>query len=96
MASSLLRIHDHTQTHHTHYDSSGRVIGPTQIPPPDNTQHAQEENQGPGWIRTQIPSMRAAADPLLRPRGHCDRLILFLKLLNNISYLHDYNFTNYN
>jgi hypothetical protein len=29
-ASSLSRIHDHTQTHHTRYDSSGRVISPTQ------------------------------------------------------------------
>jgi phytoene dehydrogenase-like protein len=28
----------------------------------------------PSWIRTRNPSMRAAADPSLRPRGHWDRL----------------------
>ena len=28
--SSFSRIHDHTQTHQTRYDSSGRVISPTQ------------------------------------------------------------------
>jgi hypothetical protein len=28
----------------------------------------------PVGIRTRNPSKRAAADPRLRPRGHCDRL----------------------
>jgi len=37
--SSLSRIHDHTQTHHTRQESSVRVISPTQRPLPDNTQH---------------------------------------------------------
>jgi hypothetical protein len=41
-ASSLLRIYDHTQTHHTRQDSSGRVISLTQRPLPDNTQHSQQ------------------------------------------------------
>ena len=27
---------------HTHYDSSGRVIGPSQRPIPNNTQHSQQ------------------------------------------------------
>ena len=40
--SSLSRIHDHTQTYHTRYDSSGRMISPTQRPLPDNKQHSQE------------------------------------------------------
>ena len=30
--SSLSRINDYTQTHHTQHNSSGRVIGPTQKP----------------------------------------------------------------
>jgi hypothetical protein len=36
-APSLLRRHDHSQTHHTRYYSSGRVIGPSQAPLPDKT-----------------------------------------------------------
>ena len=40
---SLLRLHDHTQTHHTWYDSSGWVISPTQRPLPENTQHTQRD-----------------------------------------------------
>jgi hypothetical protein len=39
-ASSLLRLHDLTQTHPTRYVSSGRVISLTQRPLPDNTQHS--------------------------------------------------------
>ena len=41
-ASSFSRLHDHTQTHHTRYDSSGRVISQTQRPLSDNTQQSQE------------------------------------------------------
>ena len=64
-----------THKHHTRYGSSGRVIGPTQRPLPDNTQHSQQRDvHTPGGIRTRNPSMRAAADPRLRPRGNWDRL----------------------
>jgi len=38
--SSLSMLHDHTQTHHTQQDSSGRVISPSQRPLPDNTHHS--------------------------------------------------------
>jgi hypothetical protein len=41
-ASSFTRFLDHTQTHHTRWDSSGRVISPSQRPLPDNTQHSQQ------------------------------------------------------
>jgi hypothetical protein len=65
------RFHDHTQTHHTRWDSSGRVISPSQRPLPDNTQHSQQTDiHAPGWIRTHDPSKRAAEDPRLRPHGH--------------------------
>ena len=37
-ASSLLSLSNHTQTHHTRQESSGRVIAPTKRPVPDNTQ----------------------------------------------------------
>jgi len=34
----------HTTTHHSRYDSSGRVISSSQRPLPDNTQHSQQTN----------------------------------------------------
>jgi hypothetical protein len=32
----------HTMTHHSRYDTSGRVIAPSQSPLPDNTQHSYD------------------------------------------------------
>jgi hypothetical protein len=58
----------HTTTHHSRWDSSGRVISSSQRPLPDNTQHSQQTN-----FRTHDLSRRAAADLRLRPRGHWDR-----------------------
>jgi hypothetical protein len=67
-------------TRHTLYDSSGRVISPTQRPLLDNTQHSQQTDiHAGGGIRIHNPSKRATADPRLRPRGHWDQLT------NNIS-----------
>ena len=37
----LTRIHDHTQTLHTRWDSSGRGIRPLQRPQSDKTQHTR-------------------------------------------------------
>jgi hypothetical protein len=73
-----LLIHEvsrsHATTHHSRYDSSGRMISSSQRPLPDNTQHSQQKNvHAPGGIRNQNLSRRAAADPRLRPRGHWDR-----------------------
>src|SRR5215475_13832365 len=43
----------HTTTHHSRYDSSGRVISSSQIPLPGNTRHSQQTNiHAPGGIRT--------------------------------------------
>ena len=62
-ASSLSRLHDHTQTHHTWQDSSGRVISPTQRPLLANTQHSQQTDiHVSGGIRTHNPNKRASAD----------------------------------
>ena len=73
-ASSLSRLHDYTQTHHSRYDSSGQVIGPTQRLLPVYTQHSQKTGiHAPGGIRTRNPSQRAAADIRLRQLGHWDR-----------------------
>ena len=65
----------YTTTHHSRYDSSGRVISSWQRPLPDNTQHSQQTNiHAPGGIRTHDPSRRTTSDLHLRPRGHWDRL----------------------
>jgi hypothetical protein len=43
----------HTTTHHSRYDSSGRMISSSQRPLPDNTQHSQHTHfHAPGWIQT--------------------------------------------
>ena len=64
----------HSDTTHL-VESPGRVIGPSQRPLPDNTQHSQETDiHDPGGIRTRNPSMRETVDPRLRPLGHWDRL----------------------
>jgi hypothetical protein len=72
--SSLSRLHDHTQTHHIRYGSSGRVISLTQRHVHDNKQYSQQTNfHASVGIRNQNPSKRATADPRLRPHTHCDR-----------------------
>jgi len=48
--------HYHTQTHHTRYDSSGRVISPTQRPLPDNTQHSQATFRPPTRFEPAFPA----------------------------------------
>jgi hypothetical protein len=71
------RLHDHTQTHHTRWDSSGRGTSSSQRPLPDNTQHSQEKDfHALGGIRTHNPSKRAAVDPRLRRHGHWNRQFL--------------------
>jgi hypothetical protein len=77
-ASYGLRIHEvsksQTTTHHSRYDSSGRVIGQMQRLLHDHTHQTQQKNtHGPGGIRTRNLSSRAAADLRLRPRGRGDR-----------------------
>ena len=94
----MLRLHDHTQTHHIQLDSPTRGIGPSQIPLPDSTQHSQEKDiHAPGGIRIRNPSKRAAADPRLRPRGHSDRHIcnLLIQILQvQCTGVNDPNMTN--
>jgi hypothetical protein len=47
--SSLSRHHDHTMTHHSRYESSGRVISLTQRPLPDNTHNRQASMPSAGF-----------------------------------------------
>ena len=50
------------------------MIGSSQRPLPDNTQHSQQTNiHAPGGIRNHDLSRRAAADLRLRPCGQWDR-----------------------
>ena len=66
----------HTATHHSRYDSSGRVISSSQRSLPDNTQHSQQTDfHDPGGIRTHNLSRRSASDICLRLRGHWEQLV---------------------
>jgi len=74
MATSLSKLHDYTQTHHTQWDSSGLVMSLMQRPLPDITHHSQQKTSTPlGGMQLPNPSNRAVADPRLRPRRHWDR-----------------------
>jgi len=81
-ASSLSRIHDHTQTHHTRQDSSGRVISPTQRPLPDNTQHSQQTSMPPEGFEPTIPASE-------RPQTHAlDRAASGIGLVDSYQKIH--------
>ena len=59
------------------------LMGPSQRPLPENTQHLQETNiYSLGGIRTHNPSKRAAADPRFKLRGHRNRPMLMLRVTN--------------
>ena len=73
--SSSSRFLDHTQGSTSRYNSSGRLIGSSQRPLPDDTQHSQQTDiHAPGEIRPHDLSRRAATDIRLRPRGQWDGL----------------------
>ena len=68
----ILRLH--TVIHHSWYDSSGRVINPSQEPLPNKAQHSQKTDiHVPGGIHTHNTSKRAVTDPHLRPLGLWDQ-----------------------
>jgi hypothetical protein len=74
-SQQVLRVlYVHLITHNTQWDSSGRGIGPSQRPLPDNTNAVQETNiHAPGGIRTHDLSKPSAAVLRPRPRRHWDR-----------------------
>ena len=64
----------HTTKQRTQYNSPGRVIGSSQRPLPDKTQHSQQADiHAPGEIRTRTSSKLAAVEPRLRSCVHWDR-----------------------
>jgi len=77
LTSSLSTTQECTQTNHTWYDSSVRVISPMQRPLTENTQRSQQTDiHARGGSRNWNPSKRAKADPCLTPR-HWNRSSLF-------------------
>jgi hypothetical protein len=67
---SLSRIHDHTQTHHTRWDSSGRVISPTQTA---HNNHKRQTSMPRAGFEPIIPASKRPQTHALRPRSHRDR-----------------------
>jgi hypothetical protein len=58
------------------------VIGSSQRPLPNNTQHSQQTNiHALGGNRTRNPNKPAAADLRLRPLGHWDRPIIIIIII---------------
>ena len=80
----MCMLHDHSQTHNTGYDSSGRVISPTYRTLPNNTQHSQQaDSNAPRGIRTRKPSKTLPADPRLRSRSQWDCPSYDLRAVDN-------------
>jgi hypothetical protein len=78
----------HSDTPHLAYDSSGRVISPTQGPLPDNTKHSQETDiHAARGIQTHNPSKPAAADPRLGPHSHGDRPYIRYNIVKTVKVL---------
>jgi hypothetical protein len=73
----LVDSRSHKTTHRSRQDSSGHVIGLSQRPLPDNTQHSQQtDTHVPDAIRTCSISGHAAAKLRLSPRSHWDQHFL--------------------
>ena len=63
-----------SQTYHIWRDFFTLMIGPSQRPLPDNTQHSQQTDiHAPGGIQIHNRGKWAAADLRLRPRGYWDQ-----------------------
>jgi hypothetical protein len=77
----------HTTTHQSQQDFSGRVISPSQIPLPDNTQQSQQTDIHTAiWIRTRNPNKLAPADRRQRQPGQWNRLKRNLMPLYIVTY----------
>ena len=90
-SSLLSRLHDHTQTLHTRWDSSGRVISPSHTLLPGNTRHSKERDlHAPGGIRTRNPSKLTTSDPHLRPLATGNRSLRDNRVIIKKVALHSY------
>ena len=77
-ASSLSRLHDHTQTHPTRQEYSRRVVSPSQRPLPDNTQLTTDRHPcfPAGFKPTILVSERPQTHALDRTATACGVLML--------------------
>jgi hypothetical protein len=80
--SLLSRIqNNHTQAHYCWWNSSGRLVSPSQRPLPDKTQHSQRQKSMPptGFESTIPASERTFTHPIdrARPLGSADTVFLF-------------------
>jgi hypothetical protein len=83
MASSLSRLYNHTQTHHTRLDSSGSVVRRTQRNLPVQKRQSEDRDiHKHGGIRTLNPSKEAAADPRRGPHSRWYRQVIIQMQLN--------------
>jgi hypothetical protein len=91
--------HSERDTHTHTLDGSSLEQGSALAENSDNKQHSQETDiHAPGGIRTRNPSKRAAADPHLKPRDHCDRhfyldsLTVSVSAVQSVSNARNYGF----
>jgi hypothetical protein len=79
------RLKIHTSRSHSDTSHSEGLLWTSDQPIAETStwQHTKEQRDiyYPGWIRTRKPRKRAAADPLLRPRGHQHHLYIYTYLL---------------
>jgi hypothetical protein len=81
-SSSLSSGHDHSQVHHTRYDSPGGVVNPTDEPLPENAQQSQETDiHAPGGIRTRHPSQASGRRPHALNREDRRQVIVLEEIL---------------
>jgi hypothetical protein len=97
-ATSLSRVHDHTQPHHTRKDSSGLVISSSQRALPEQHTTLTTDRHTSGGIRTRNPSKREAADQRFRQGGQWVGLdfILIQHGLNLLILIMDHKCTYFN
>jgi hypothetical protein len=80
-ASSLLRLHDHTQTHHTRWHSSGRGMSPTQKLPDNTNTHKRQASMRSALFEPTIPASERpqthAFDPAATEIGVWNVTIIF-------------------
>jgi hypothetical protein len=74
-------VHPHCWVSANSFNTHRHSVGPwTRDQPKERLltthTHTRQTSMSPGEIRTCIPSERAAPDPRLGKRGHCDRLQL--------------------
>jgi hypothetical protein len=84
----------HSHSHHTRYDTSRRVISPTQRSLPDKTQHSQRTDiRVTGGIRTHSPnSERPQTDVLERAASGTGKFYIVTEyfVLSNSAYLNNF------